>query len=41
MLTDLPQDDRVNVVGNIACDIDTLTFIKPGDKFRLIIKGEK
>ncbi len=41
MLTDLPQDDRVNVVGNIACDIETLAFIKPGDRFRLIIKGEK
>ena len=41
MLTDLPQDDRVNVVGNIVCGIETLAFIKPGDRFRLVIKGEK
>jgi hypothetical protein len=41
MLTDLPQDERVNVVGRIACDIETVQFIKPGDRFRFIIKGEK
>jgi hypothetical protein len=41
MLTDLPQDDRVNVVGKIDCEIETLKFIKPGDRFQLVIKGEK
>ncbi len=39
MLTDLPQDERVNVVGRIACDIETIQFIKPGDRFTFIIKG--
>ncbi|HKM29663.1 MAG TPA: MupG family TIM beta-alpha barrel fold protein, partial [Bacilli bacterium] len=41
MLEDLPKDERVNVVGKIACDGKTLTFIKPGDRFKLIIKGEE
>lgn len=37
MTKDLEKDERVNVVGKIACDIETVNFIKPQDKFKLLI----
>lgn len=38
MTEDLESDERVNVVGEIMCSFETLKMIKPGAKFKLVIK---
>lgn len=41
MLKDLEKDERVNVIGECLCSLETLQMIKPGGKFTFKIVGEK
>lgn len=41
MLEDLESDERVNVIGECECSLETLKMIKPGKKFKFKIMGEK
>jgi hypothetical protein len=41
VLEDLPADNRVNVIGKALASEYLLKHIKPGEKFKLVITGEK
>ena len=40
MLKDLESDERVNVIGECLCSLETLQMIKPGGRFTFKIIGE-